>query len=168
MPFRLHRSVRLLILAALLIAAAPVPALDMPDPATTPGATNPDITQATIDRTICHPGWSTRSIRPPASYTGALKRRQLANPRYTDKSPANYEEDHLIPLEIGGAPRDPKNLWPEAYAGPCGARVKDRLEDKLHALVCTSMLTLAAAQRAISADWEAAYRQYVGPLTCGE
>lgn len=168
MPFRFRR-VRLPILAAaLLIAAAPVPALDMPDPAATPGATNPDITQATIDTTICRPGWSTRSIRPPSSYTNELKRQQLADPRYTDKAPANYEEDHLIPLELGGAPRDPRNLWPETYDGPCGALVKDKLENRLHELVCNGTLTLAEAQRAIASDWEAAYRQFVGPLSCGE
>jgi hypothetical protein len=158
----------LILVALLLIAAAPAPALDMPDPATTPGAANPDITQATIDTTICHPGWSTRSIRPPSSYTNALKRQQLADPRYIDKALADYEEDHLIPLEIGGAPRDPRNLWPEAYDGPCGALVKDRLEDKLHTLVCNGTLTLAEAQQAIASDWEAAYRQFVGSLICGE
>jgi hypothetical protein len=28
----------------------------------------------------------------------------------------NYEEDHLIPLELGAAPRNPKNLWPEPHS----------------------------------------------------
>jgi hypothetical protein len=28
-------------------------------------------------------------------------------------NPKDYEEDHLISLELGGAPRDPKNLWPQ-------------------------------------------------------
>jgi hypothetical protein len=28
---------------------------------------------------------------------------------------ACYEEDHLIPLEDGGGPTDPRNLWPEPY-----------------------------------------------------
>jgi hypothetical protein len=51
-----------------------------PDPTLTPGATNPDITQATIAATICNPNWSTKTIRPPASYTnkpqeGAARRR---------------------------------------------------------------------------------------------
>jgi hypothetical protein len=30
-------------------------------------------------------------------------------------SPSNYEEDHFIPLELGGAPKNPKNLWPEPH-----------------------------------------------------
>jgi hypothetical protein len=45
-----------------------------PDPTLTPGAINPDITQATIAATICNPRWSTKTIRPPASYTNTLKK----------------------------------------------------------------------------------------------
>src|SRR6267143_456814 len=75
-----------------------------PDPTLTPGATNPDITQANIQDTICNPNWhginpwtkkderGTASVRPPVSYTNPLKAQQLAAPRYTDKSPAHYEE----------------------------------------------------------------------------
>jgi len=84
-----------------------------PDPTLTPGATNPNITQATIAATICNPNWSTKTIRPPASYTNTLKQQQLGAARYVDKTPSLYEEDHLISLELGGNPRDPKNLWPE-------------------------------------------------------
>jgi hypothetical protein len=34
----------------------------------------------------------------------------------TDTS--SFELDHLVPLELGGAPSDPRNLWPEAHARP--------------------------------------------------
>jgi hypothetical protein len=74
----------------------------------------------------------------------------------------DYEEDHLIPLTVGGNPRDPKNLWPEPWNGPYGAHVKDKLENKLHSLVCDGMLTLEEAQKAIATDWIAAYEKYVG------
>jgi hypothetical protein len=57
-----------------------------PDPTLTPGATNPDITQATIAATICNPNWSTKTIRPPASYTNNLKQQQLGAARYVDKN----------------------------------------------------------------------------------
>src|SRR5437899_6984391 len=89
-----------------------------PDPATTPGVVNPDITQANVPTTICNPEWSTKSIRPPVSYTNHLKAQQLAASRFKDKNPSHYEEDHLISLELGGNPRDPKNLWPEMRATP--------------------------------------------------
>ena len=96
-----------------------------PDPTLTPGATNPDITQATIAATICNPQWSTKTIRPPASYTNTLKKQQLGATRYVDKTPSHYEEDHLISLELGGNPSDRKNLWPEMWgtlAQPLTAR----------------------------------------------
>ena len=52
----------------------------------------PAITQANIHQTICSPTWSTKTIRPPVTYTSRLKQRQLAHA--TDKTPAHYEEDH--------------------------------------------------------------------------
>src|SRR5216683_2609243 len=36
----------------------------------------------------------------------------------TNKTPAHYEEDHLVSLELGGHPRDPRNLWPERWGTP--------------------------------------------------
>jgi hypothetical protein len=86
-----------------------------PDPARTPGATNPDITQENIRDTICNPRWSTKSIRPEESYTHRLKVEQIGEYGYSDSRLRDYEEDHFIPLELGGNPTDPKNLWPEPY-----------------------------------------------------
>src|SRR3981081_4713687 len=62
-----------------------------PDPSLTPGATNPDITQATIAATSCSPQWSTKTIRPPASYTNTLKKQQLRAAGYLDKTPSHYD-----------------------------------------------------------------------------
>jgi hypothetical protein len=39
-----------------------------------------------------------------------------------------YELDHLIPLELGGDPLDPQNLWLQPWRGECNAKQKDRLE----------------------------------------
>ena len=112
----------------------------------TPGALNPDVTQATIRSTICKRGW-TRTIRPAASYTGDLKLRQMR--RYARAgSPHEYQEDHLISLELGGDPTDPRNLWPEPY--PRAAEV-DQMENELNAQVCSGKLTLLEAQRRESA-----------------
>jgi len=46
-----------------------------------------------------------------------------------DRTMRDYEEDHLVPLEVGGNPHDPRNLWPEPLHGPWNARMKDRLEN---------------------------------------
>lgn len=134
----------------------------LPDLSRTPGAINPAITQDNIGRTICnHHGWSTKKIRPPARYTNALKRKQLVAWHYQDGNLRSYEEDHLISLEIGGSPTDPKNLWPQAYAGQWGARIKDKLEVRLNRLVCSGTITLHEAQSAISTNWIEAYKRYV-------
>ncbi|HVC85996.1 MAG TPA: hypothetical protein VNC40_01070 [Gaiellaceae bacterium] len=107
----------------------------------TPGVLNAVVTQQTIRSTICKSGW-TRTIRPPVSYTNALKVRQLR--QYGLRGPPSaFQEDHLISLELGGNPTDPRNLWPEPY--PRAAAV-DQVENDLNHRVCAGSLTLAAAQ----------------------
>lgn len=81
-----------------------------PDPALTPGATSPAVTQSNIDATICRPRW-TRTVRPPEGYTERLKRAQIRTYGYRDRRLRDYEEDHLIPPELWGAPASPQNLW---------------------------------------------------------
>jgi hypothetical protein len=135
-----------------------------PDAARTPGAVNADITQENIHDTICNPGWSTRSIRPEASYTTRLKGEQIQEYGYPDISKRDYEEDHFIPLELGGNPTDPKNLWPEPYSTSIadgGAHAKDKVENYLHAEVCSGSLTLDQAQHEITEDWYRVYKQSV-------
>lgn len=112
------------------------------DPVRTPGVLNPDVTQSNIRSTICRHGW-TATIRPPVEYTNALKRRQMRQYGETG-SLSDYQEDHLISLELGGNPTDPRNLWPEPY--PRASEV-DRIENDLNAQVCSGQLTLAQAQQ---------------------
>jgi len=73
----------------------------------------------------------------------------------------NYEIDHLISLELGGS-NAVANLWPEPYAGPFGARTKDRVENFAHAQVCSGKIPLAAAQHWIAVNWYAEYRLMQG------
>ena len=129
-----------------------------PDPDCTPGALNPAVTQATIDTTICVAGY-TQTVRPPTSYTAPLERQLIGDYGFDGASPADFELDHLISLELGGAPRDVANLWPEAYAGSPGARQKDRVENFLHAQVCRGALSLSEAQRLIATDWTSVFDQ---------
>ena len=107
----------------------------------TPGVLNPDVTQQNIATTICKYGW-TRTIRPPTDYTNALKLKQMR--KYgVGGSPGEYQEDHLISLELGGHPTDPRNLWPEPY--PRAAEV-DSVENELNAKVCAGTMSLSDAQ----------------------
>ena len=108
----------------------------------TPGVVNPDVTQTNIADTICKHGW-TRTIRPPTDYTNALKQKQMSEYGVRG-SPAQYQEDHLISLELGGHPTDARNLWPEPY--PRAAEV-DSIENDLNAKVCSGAMSLDDAQR---------------------
>jgi hypothetical protein len=141
---------RLLVVAALGFAVlalvlhlrgSPAPSSVLADPLRTPGVLNPDVTQADLRSTICRRGW-TRTVRPPVDYTNALKREQMR--AYREHGPPSaYQEDHLISLELGGNPTDPRNLWPEPYPR---ASAVDTIENELNAEVCSGRLTLAQAQ----------------------
>lgn len=148
-----------LIVCAALLASPAWAQQDLPDPIRTPGATNPDVTQDNIKSTICVPGFA-KSIRPES--LSRLKKKQIREYGYSDRSMKSYEEDHLISLELGGNPTDPKNLWPEHRAEPLGAKTKDRLENFLHAEVCAGRMPLERAQKEIATDWIAAYKKYLG------
>jgi hypothetical protein len=100
------------------------------------------VTQANIRSTVCRHGW-TDTIRPPVSYTNALKAKQMRQYREPG-SLSDYQEDHLISLELGGSPTDPRNLWPEPYPR---ASDMDQTENELNAEVCSGQLTLAQAQQ---------------------
>lgn len=112
------------------------------DLARTPGVLNPDVAQANIAATICKHGW-TRTIRPPTGYTNDLKLKQMREYGVTG-SMSQYQEDHLISLELGGHPTDARNLWPEPY--PRAAQV-DSIENDLNAKVCAGDMSLDEAQR---------------------
>jgi hypothetical protein len=159
------RHVYMIACAGIVGVVAAGPAMGqgaLPDPIRTPGVLNSAVTQETIDSTICVRGW-TRTVRPPRQYTSALKRQQIREFGYADRQMGDYEEDHLIPLGLGGSPSDPRNLWPEPRVSADGwnADLKDELEAVLPRLVCSGRVPLAEAQRAIAANWIDAYTRYV-------
>lgn len=133
----------------------------LPDPACTPGAVDPEVTQASIATTICRVGW-TATVRPPVGVTGPEKAASALAYGYTGPF-TTAEYDHLVPLELGGDPNDPANLWVEPNDRPGATstfNAKDALEATLHDLVCTGRLSLATARQAIASDWVATSRRY--------
>jgi hypothetical protein len=74
---------------------------------------------------------------------------------------SSYEYDHFVPLELGGATNDRRNLWPEPGGTP---NPKDEVEDRLNRDVCAGKMTLGRAQRAIAANWTTLVRQSGTPL----
>ena len=123
----------------------------LPDPKLTPGATLP---VATGD--ICVPGYSKKVRNVPND----VKQQVYAEYGIVSHQPGEYEIDHLISLELGGS-NSVKNLWPQSYlTQPWNAHVKDKLENELHADVCSGKIDLPTAQHDISTDWIAAYKKY--------
>jgi hypothetical protein len=134
---------------------------ELPDRKLTPGTVNSAISEDQY-RAQCHTkGW-TRLYRPPVSFTNSLKRLQMKEYGYPLADIRDYEEDHLVPLCLAGAPQDPANLWPQPRRGEWNADRKDKLEAKLCRLICDGKVLLAEAQREIATDWIAAYRKYIG------
>ncbi len=123
----------------------------MPNPRLTPGAAFANATTARV----CTPGYASSVRNVPTSEKTAVYA------RYHVVWVPRAHEDHLVSLELGGS-NAITNLWPEPYAGKWGARTKDKLENKLHDLVCAGKLALRTAQRQEASNWVAAYVKYVG------
>jgi len=147
---------------SLMLAAALV-ASDLPNDTTTPGVDNPAVTQSNIGPTICTHDW-TSTVRPPPSYTNALKHKQLVASGYADQKRGDYEEDHRESLEVGGDPKDPRNLYPEPYSPPSGmgARIKDKLETATGHAICSGAITLQQGRAILRGNWIAAFHRYCG------
>jgi len=91
------------------------------------------------------------------------------------KSSTSKRSSFSVQVQLGGHPRDPKNLWPEMWGTPAttltsrgpfpshliGAKSKDAVENALHKEVCARALTLDEAQRIIVTDWFKYYRDTV-------
>ena len=142
----------LLVFAQVVLAQQPTPIV--PDPKLTPG----DAFEVTA-QDLCVPGYTKKVRNVPAE----MKREVYQEYGITSHGSGDYEVDHLIPLELGGS-NSIKNLWPESHrTSPWNAQVKDRLEGKLHELVCSGQLDLKTAQQAIASNWIEAYKMYVSP-----
>jgi hypothetical protein len=139
-----------LLFSGLTIGAAFAADPIQPDPKLTPGAV-----LTTDAARVCKRDYA-KSVR----HTSLALKREVYDEYGIEWVPGGYEIDHLIPLGIGGA--DVKeNLWPQSHHTPVwNAETKDRLEWKLHKLVCSHRLDIQEAQRAVATDWIAAYKRF--------
>ena len=128
----------------------------LPDRGCTPGAR---FTKVTKDD-VCVPGYAKRVRDVPTSLKNAVYIAYGITKHFNGKT---GEVDHLVSLELGGS-NDRANLFPEAAGPRPGSHDKDKLENRLHKLVCDGTLALAAAQRAIGRNWVKAYGKYVGTV----
>jgi hypothetical protein len=127
----------------------------LPDKRCSPGAYYSGLTKAVI----CASNFRTSTIRNvPTSEKHAVEREYGMVVRSYGRT---IEIDHIVSLELGGS-NDIANLYPEPGSGAASYQVKDKLENKLHDLVCTGAMTLRAAQRGIASNWETLYKHVFG------
>jgi hypothetical protein len=108
---------------------------------------------------ICTPGYSSRVRNVPESEKAAVYA-EYGIPRTHYGRP--YEVDHIVSLELGGS-NDISNLYPEAASNPSpGFHIKDKLENRLHALMCAKKMSLQAVQQRIASNWVALYANVFG------
>jgi hypothetical protein len=131
-----------------------------PDRRCSPGAYYSSLTKTVI----CSPGFRTSTIRNvPQSEKSAVERAYGLTATSYGRT---LEIDHIISLELGGS-NEIANLYPEKIDARPGYRVKDKLENNLHALVCSGQISLRSAQRQIASDWQALYKQVYGQPPVG-
>jgi hypothetical protein len=126
---------------------------------------NTDVSAATLAQTVCTPGY-TRSVRPSTVFTNGIKKRLMRQQGLDfDTQKGEFELDHIVPLALGGHPRNLENFALQRWEGHGGAKRKDRLEVKLQCLVCSGAVPLEVSQDAIWLDWQIAYSTY-GRMAC--
>lgn len=139
----------LLLLSTVAYAESPI----VPNFKYTPGHTDYNTTK----EMVCTPGYSAKVRHVTESVKKHVFQIYQIDPK-SDK----FEVDHLISLELGGT-NEISNLWPQSYTNPkWNAYDKDKLENRLHKLVCYGVINIVEAQIAISKDWISAYKKYIG------
>ncbi len=120
----------------------------LPDSACTPGALITTATKAAI----CASGYA-GSVR---NVPEAEKNQVYSEYGITSHKAGEYEVDHLVSLELGGS-NEIANLWPELASPKPGFHEKDKVENYLHAQVCSGAIPLREAQIEIATNWLAVY-----------
>lgn len=119
-------------------------------------ALNPGVTAETIGGTICTAGY-TEHLRPDADYVSDIKIKLGRKVGISPDVARAMVLDHIIPLSLGGHPRDESNLQ---LQDATESRLKNNVEKWLHDLVCSRLASLDKARAAIAKDWRTAERQF--------
>lgn len=114
----------------------------------------PGVKTAVSAAKICSAGYA---AKVPAA-TAAQVKTVFLRYKIPAADRASYVVDRLIPAALGGTSAT-KNLWPITKGD---RHDKAIVGNKLHNMVCAGQLSLAAAQRAVTADWSAAFARYGG------
>jgi hypothetical protein len=128
----------------------------LPDPALTPGL----VAEHSASK-VCRDGYSRERRRyDPTAVAQIFASYGVSGSRH------DYEDDHLVPIKLGGDPVDKRNQWPQPrFTERWNAEIKDHLEWRLINWVCQgdgagADQRLAQAQSDMMSSWIAAYPKY--------
>lgn len=147
-----------------------IPTTALPDTKETPGWVR---TTDIHDDYVCGKTKETRKSTSEIRIQLTQKLKDNAYVRYHLKSKTDAqcngvkqhcEVDHLVSLELGGDPKDPRNIWVQPFEGLWNAHDKDKLENELHRRVCAGTMDLVAAQTAIKTNWIKTYQDTFNTL----
>jgi hypothetical protein len=144
-----------------LLASSSSSAADRPDLSKTPGVAR-DLSRAAL----CSTKWGLDDRHVSEGMKAAVAAAYGLPPERTTRDKRgrvhhawpSVEFDHSIPREAGGAD-DVRNLYPQEWVY---AHQKDRLENKIHRMICAGEIEITAAQHAIATDWRGLYQQIFG------
>ena len=101
-------------------------------------------------QTICDDSWVAAATRlePPPS----TKDRPLIEYRVPG-NPVSYTVAHVIPVEDGGSPTSPGNLYPLALTGYGGQETHTAVAEQLNDEICDHKITVVQAAETLKRDW---------------
>ncbi|MFZ0089985.1 MAG: hypothetical protein WAL63_10785 [Solirubrobacteraceae bacterium] len=120
------------------------------DPRCTPGALN-RAALAHPRKTICRRRYLAKLEAPEAG----LRRLKIAMmiTYGSAGAPSTYVLGHVVPVQDGGSPADPKNVWPILRYGWGGALTQAVVANAVHALICAGTVTVRHAAQILEGDW---------------
>ena len=119
------------------------------DPTCAPGKLNSTAT-ANIAQTICNPTWVAAASQiqpPPSTLDKLLIEYQLPG------NPVAYALARVIPVQDGGSPTSPLNLYPLPLNGFGGQQTQTLVANQLHDEICSHKITIAQAAKTLEGDW---------------
>jgi hypothetical protein len=119
------------------------------DPSCAPGELDTTVTGPTT-QTVCSRAWVTAATQlqpPPSTLEKLLIEYQLPG------NAATYALARVVPVEDGGSPTSPQNLYPLPVSGFGGLETQTIVAAQLRDEICSRKMTVAEAAKTLEGDW---------------
>jgi len=119
------------------------------DPTCAPGKLDPAVNEK-ITQTVCNTAWLAAASQiqpPPDTLDKLLIEYQLPG------NPVTYTLARVIPVQDGGSPTSPQNLYPLPLNGFGGQQTQTVIANELHDEICSHRITISQAATTLEGDW---------------